>query len=188
MPWYFILLLLFALLRITELRLSRRHQVKLLAEGGRKMTEPTYPLMVGVHAGLLLGSAVEVWWLERPFVAPLGWTMLVLLVSCLSGRLWVWRSLGQQWNTQVMTSTRAIIDSGPYRYVRHPNYTIVIVEMCALPLVHSAYLTALLCSTLNALVLQQRLHIEEAALLTRPEYRRKMAGKPRFLPALRQGR
>lgn len=188
MYWYFVLLFVFALLRIAELLVSRRHQVRLLAEGGQKVTEPMYPLMVGVHTSLLLGSAVEVWLFARPFVALLGWAMLALLALCVIGRIWVWRSLGQQWNTQIMTSTRAIIDTGPYRYVRHPNYTIVIVEMFALPLVQSAYLTACVCSALNAVVLQQRLRLEEAALLTRPAYRRTMASKPRFLPIFLRGR
>jgi methyltransferase len=182
MDWYFVLLLVFALLRITELIVSRRHQVQLLAEGGQKVAEPTYPLMVGVHTSLLLGSAVEVWLFARPFVALLGWAMLALLALCVIGRIWVWRSLGQQWNTQIMTSARAIIATGPYRYVRHPNYTIVIVEMFALPLVHSAYVTACVCSALNAVVLQQRICLEEAALLQKPAYRRTMASKPRFLP------
>jgi methyltransferase len=109
--------------------------------------------------------------------------MLGLLVCCVAGRVWVWRSLGTQWNTQVIASPRPIIHSGPYHYVRHPNYTIVIVEMFALPLVHSAYVTAGGCSALNALVLSQRIRLEEAALLTREDYRRTMAGKPRLLPA-----
>ena len=184
MYWYFVLLFVFAALRIAELLVSRRHQVQLLAEGGQKVAEPTYPLMVGVHTSLLLGSAVEVWLFGRPFVALLGWTMLVLLALCVIGRIWVWRSLGQQWNTQIMTSARAIIDTGPYRYVRHPNYTIVIVEMFALPLVHSAYVTACVCSALNAVVLQQRICLEEAALLQKPAYRHTMASKPRFFPTI----
>ncbi len=188
MVWYFALLLGFAMLRIIELQVSRRHQARLLAEGGRKVSEPMYPLMVGVHTSLFFGSALEVWELNRPFLPLLGWPMLTLLVLCVLGRIWVWRSLGPQWNTQIITSPHAVIDAGPYRYLRHPNYTIVIVEMFALPLVHSAYLTAFVCSALNAFVLQRRICLEEAALLMRPEYRRKMANKPRFLPALSRGR
>ena len=110
--------------------------------------------------------------------------MLVLLALCLVGRIWVWRSLGEQWNVQIVTSARPIVDSGPYRYVRHPNYTIVIVEMFALPLVHSAYVTALVCSVANALVLRERIRREETVLFARPEYMTKMAAKPRFLPLL----
>jgi methyltransferase len=138
--------------------------------------------MVGVHAGLLVACALEVWLCQRPFLPALGWPMLVLLAVCLAGRVWVWCSLGEQWNVQIMVSAHPVVDTGPYRYVRHPNYTVVIVEVVALPLVHSAILTALVFSALNAGVLWQRLRHEEAVLATRPEYQTKMGAKPRFLP------
>jgi len=186
--WYFALLGAVALLRVAELRLSRRHQIRLLATGGKKVAEPFYPLMVVLHAGLFVASALEVWLCQRPFVPVLGFPMLGLLGLCLAGRIWVWRSLGEQWNAQVVVSTQPVVDWGPYRYVRHPNYCIVIVEMGALPLVHSAYLTAVIFSALNAAILRQRIRREEAALLTRPEYLAKMGTKPRFLPALLRDR
>jgi methyltransferase len=182
--WYFALLVGVALLRVAELRFSRHHQVQLLAAGGKKVAEPFYPLMVVVHAGLFVASALEVWLYQRPFVPVLGLPMLSLLALCLAGRIWVWHSLGEQWNVQVVISTQPVVDWGPYRYVRHPNYCIVIVEMFALPLVHSAYFTAVVFSALNALILWQRMGREEAALFTRPEYRAKMGMKPRFVPAL----
>jgi len=183
--WYLALLAGVAILRIIELWFSAQHQTRLLAEGATKIHEPFYPLMVGVHVGLLVASPLEVWICQRPFLPWLGWPMLVLLGGCLAGRVWVWRSLGEQWNVQVVKSQRAIIDSGPYRYVRHPNYTIVIVEMFALPLVHTAYLTALICSILNATALWQRIRHEEAALFARPDYAAKMGMKPQFLPTWR---
>jgi methyltransferase len=186
--WYLALLASFASLRVIELRFSAHHQVRLFADGATKFPEPLYPLMVCVHAGLFMASALEVMLCKRPFVPLLGWSMLVLLSLCLMGRVWVWRSLGEQWNTQIVISSRPVVDSGPYRYVRHPNYTIVIVEMFALPLVHSAYLTAPLFSVLNAVVLWQRIRREEAALFTRPEYVAKMGMKPRFFPTLIRGR
>jgi methyltransferase len=188
MFWYLALLTGFGLLRLAELIVSTRHQALLLREGGAKIPEQTYLLMVAVHAGLFIGSACEVWWFKRPFLPMLGWVMLLLLALCVAGRLWVWQSLGEQWNTQIMTTARPIIVTGPYRYVRHPNYTIVIIEMCALPLVHSAYLTAFLCSALNALVLWRRLRLEESVLLIRLDYCLMMAGKPRFLPTLSRRR
>jgi len=186
--WYFALLGGFACLRLVELGVSLRHQTRLLAEGGEKVPEPFYPLMVGIHAGLFIASGLEVWLCERSFVPLLGWSMLTLLGLCLAGRVWVWRSLGEQWNVQIVVSARPVVDTGPYRYVRHPNYTIVISEMFALPLVHSAYFTALVCSTLNAGILWQRIRYEEGALSARPEYVAKMGAKPRFLPALSRGR
>lgn len=180
--WYLVLLVVVAGFRMTELWFSIQHQTRLFAEGAIKIHEPCYPLMVGVHVGLLVASPVEVWIGQRPFLPWLGWPMLILLGSCLVGRVWIWHSLGEQWNVQVVKSQRPIIDSGPYHYVRHPNYTIVIIEMFALPLVHSAYGTALLCSLVNAGILRQRIQHEEAALFTHPEYAAKMGAKPRFLP------
>ena len=186
--WYFVLLTSVALLRLTELWFSARHQTRLLNEGGKKILEPLYPFMVSIHTGLFVSSALEVWLYNRPFLPLLGWPMLTLLGLCLVGRVWVWHSLGEQWNVQIVVSPRPVVDTGLYRYVRHPNYTIVIVEMFALPLVHSAYLTALIFSLLNALVLWQRIRYEEGALCARPEYVAKMGGKPRFFPALMRGR
>jgi methyltransferase len=138
--------------------------------------------MVFTHVSVFVVSALEVWLGQRPFIPLLGWSMLILLGLCLSGRVWVSRSLGEQWNVQIVTSEHPIVDTGPYRYVRHPNYTIVIIEMFALPLVHSAYLTALACSVLNTIVLRVRIQREEAALFMRPDYSVKMASKPRFFP------
>jgi len=188
MAWYFLLLVGLALLRIVELRISHRHQKRLLAENGRLIMEPIYPVMVITHVMLFLGSAVEVWGLERAFLPLLGWPMMCLLAVCLIGRVWVWRSLGEQWSTQVMASMRPVVDTGPYRYVRHPNYTIVIVEMFVIPLIHTAYLTACLCSVLNGFVLCARIRVEEAVLSSRPDYVVKMAKKPRFLPVCGGGR
>ncbi len=186
--WYFILLLGFVALRLVELGFSAQHQATLLAEGGTKLREPFYPLMIAVHLGLFVGSALEVSFCGRPFILWVGGPMLILLALCLGGRTWVWRSLGEQWNVQILSSSRPIVDIGPYRYVRHPNYTIVIVEMLALPLVHSAYVTAVLCSVVNALVLRERIRHEEAALFARAEYEVKMGSKPRFLPLSMRGR
>jgi methyltransferase len=183
--WYLTLLAGVTVVRVIELRFSTQHQTRLFAEGATKIHEPLYPLMVGVHVSLLVASPLEVWVGQRPFIPWLGWPMLVLLGGCLAGRVWVWRSLGEQWNTQIVNSRRPIIDSGPYRYVRHPNYTIVIIEMFALPLVHTAYLTALICSIVNTFILQHRVHHEEVTLFARPDYATKMGTKPRFLPACR---
>lgn len=185
---YCALLVGVALLRVAELWLSRHHQRYLLAGGGRKVVEPLYPVMVALHAGLFLSSALEVWWCKRPFVPVLGWSMLAVLGLCMAGRIWVWRSLGEQWNVQIMISPRPVVDWGPYHYVRHPNYSIVIIEMFTLPLVHSAYLTVVFFSLLNGLVLWQRIRHEEAALFMRPDYGEKMGTKPRLLPVLGRGR
>src|SRR2546425_10676984 len=105
--WYFALLSGFACLRLVELGVSLRHQTRLLAEGGEKVPEPFYPLMVGIHAGLFIASGLEVWLCERPFVPLLRWSMLTLLGLCLARRVGGRRSLGEQWNVQVVGWARA---------------------------------------------------------------------------------
>ncbi len=187
-PWYLVLLCGFATLRLVELWFSARHRAHLLAAGGRQVREPFYPLMVCVHVGLFCACAFEVVVHDRPALPWLAGCMLTVLALCLLGRVWVWRSLGTQWSVRLIASPLPVIDTGPYRYVRHPNYTIVIAEFFALPLAHSAYLTALGFSLLNAFVLWHRLRLEEAVLSSRPEYIATMGGKPRFLPAFIRGR
>jgi methyltransferase len=95
------------------------------------------------------------------------------------------RTLGDHWNVQVMDSTRlGVVTSGPFRFVRHPNYAAVFAEMLSLPLIHMAWITALAGSLAHIGVLSQRLSTEERVLFANPDYRAAMAGKPRFLPGL----
>lgn len=185
--WYLVLLCGYAGLRLLELWISARHRRHLLAAGGRQIAEPFYPLMVCTHVGLFPACVFEVWGYARPVPPWLAGSMLTVLVLCLLGRIWIWHSLGPQWNVRIVTAPLPVVDSGPYRYVRHPNYTIVIAEFLAVPLVHSAYVTALVFSLLNAFVLWHRVRAEEAVLFSRPDYGGKMGGKPRFLPRWGRG-
>ncbi|MCS6925950.1 MAG: hypothetical protein NZ578_08630 [Candidatus Binatia bacterium] len=186
--WYLALLCGYAGLRLFELWVSARHRRQLLAAGGQHIGEPFYPLMVCIHAGVFPACALEVVVCDRPVLPWLAGSMLTVLALCLLGRIWIWQSLGIQWNVGIVASPLPVVDSGPYRYVRHPNYTIVIAEFLALPLVHSAYVTALVCSLLNAFVLWHRVRLEEAVLFSRPDYVAKMGEKPRFLPRWDRGR
>ena len=100
-------------------------------------------------------------------------------------RWWVIRTLGEHWNVQVMDSTKlGVITTGPFRYVRHPNYAAVFVEMIALPLIHTAWITALAGAIAHVLVLALRLSTEERVLFANPDYAAAMSSKPRFLPGL----
>ena len=100
-------------------------------------------------------------------------------------RWWVIRTLGDHWNVQVMDSTSlGVITSGPFRFVRHPNYAAVFAEMIALPLIHTAWITALVGAIGHIAVLARRLSTEERVLFANPAYRAAMSNKPRFLPGL----
>src|SRR5262249_6814947 len=127
--------------------------------------------------------------LRRPFIPLLGSAMCLLVLLANGVRWWVIRTMGSHWNVQVMDSVElGVVTTGPFRAVRHPNYVAVFVELAALPLVHTAWLTSILGSAAHAWVLSERLAVEEAVLLRNPEYRSAMAGKPRFFPALRRER
>jgi methyltransferase len=121
--------------------------------------------MVVLHTGLLVGCLVEVFALDRPFIPALGWPMLAIVIAAQGLRWWCITSLGRQWNTRVIVVPGAQrINGGPYRLMPHPNYVAVVAEGIALPLVHSAWITALTFTVLNALLLSRRISIENSAL------------------------
>ncbi len=174
-----------AALRLAELILSRQHQRELAERGVRKIAEPYFPWMVLVHIGVLGGAAMEVVHLKRSFYPVLGGVMGLVFVCSNLMRWWVIRTLGAHWNVQVMDSARlGVVTGGPYRYVRHPNYAAVFAELIALPMIHTAWLTALAGAAGQIFVLWQRLTVEEPVLMANPAYREAMAHKPRFLPRL----
>jgi methyltransferase len=182
---FLLLLAAVAALRIGELVVSRRHQRVLAERGVRQVAEPGFHWMVLAHVGVLGGAALEVVLLNRPFHPVLAAAAGAVFVGANLVRLWVIRALGAHWNVRVMDSARlGVVVRGPYRYVRHPNYAAVFAELIALPMVHTAWLTALLGAAGQILVLSRRLAVEEAVLMSDPGYRSAMANKPRFLPGL----
>jgi methyltransferase len=179
------LLLAVGLLRIFELRVSHRHQQQMMAHGATKVNEPGFRWIVFLHTALLVGAALEVVLLRRPFIPVLSAVMLFIFLAANGVRLWVVRTMGKHWNVQVMNSmSLGVVTSGPFHFVRHPNYSAVFLEVFSLPLVHAAWITALLGSIAYAVTISQRIALEENVLFTNPDYRAAMASKPRFLPGL----
>ncbi|HET9631025.1 MAG TPA: isoprenylcysteine carboxylmethyltransferase family protein [Terrabacter sp.] len=164
--WLFTaLVLLVGLERLAELVVSKRHAAWALARGGVERGQSHYPAMVALHTGLLVGAVAEVWLAGRPFVPALGWTMLALVVLSQGLRWWCIATLGSQWNTRVVVVPGLpLVRRGPYRLVPHPNYVAVVVEGLALPLVHSAWVTAVVFTILDAALLTVRIRCEDAAL------------------------
>lgn len=151
--------------RLVELSISRRHAAWAMARGGREYGATHFRWMKLLHGGLLVGCVGEVWLCRRPFIAQLGYPMLALVLLAQATRYWVVATLGPQWNTRVIVIPDApVITGGPYRYLRHPNYAAVVLEGVALPLVHTAYLTAAVFTLLNLNLLRVRIRCEEAAL------------------------
>ena len=179
------LLVAVAVLRLFELRVSRHHQEELIARGATKVNKPQFRWVVLVHTFVLIGAALEVVFLRRRFIPLLGAVMLALFLAANAVRLWVVLTMGQHWNVQVMDSTRlGVVTSGPFRFVRHPNYAAIFVEMFSLPLIHTAWITAVVGLVGYAGAISQRIAVEERVLFANPDYRSAMAGKPRFLPGL----
>jgi methyltransferase len=170
--------------RLVELRLSRRHQRELAAGGAAPLREPVFPAMVALHTAILAGAVLETLLLARPFAPELAIPAVTLVVLANALRFWVIATLGVQWNVRVVASTpsRGVVTGGPYRFVRHPNYVAVFVELAALPLVHGAWLTAIAGALLHAGVLYRRVGLEESVLMADESYRRAFDRKPRFLP------
>jgi|SRR5215831_18346462 len=182
---FLVLLVAVATLRIVELRISKRHQIQIVRSGGSKVADPKFLWMVLLHTAVLIGAAVEVVFLSRPFLPALALISFALFLFANAIRWWVIRTLGEHWNVEVMDSTKlGVVTTGPFRYVRHPNYAAVFLEMFFLPLIHSAWITAVAGSLAHAVVLSARLSTEEKVLFSDPSYREAMASKPRFVPGL----
>ncbi|MBN6050975.1 hypothetical protein JYK22_03425 [Nonomuraea sp. RK-328] len=169
MLWYLTLILLVGLERLAELRLARRNARWSLERGGVVTGQGHYTWMVALHTGLLAGAPLEVALADRPFLPVLGWPMLALVVAAQALRWWCITALGPRWNTQVIVVPGLpLVTRGPYRFgwLRHPNYVAVVVEGAALPLVHTAWITALAFTVLNAVLMVVRIRCENAALAT----------------------
>jgi len=165
--WYVVLIAAVALERVAELRLSLRHAAWALDRGGIETGRGHYPPMVVLHTALLAGALVEVAVAHRPWIPVLGWTMLAVVAAAQALRWWCIATLGVRWNTRVIVVPGlALVTTGPYRFLRHPNYVAVVAEGVALPLVHTAWVTATVFTVLNAWLLTVRLRCENRALAT----------------------
>src|ERR1700722_19000824 len=186
---YISLLVLVGIGRLAELGISRRNQRRLEKQGVRKIPEPHFRWMVLLHGGVLVCAGAEVLFLHRPLIPALAIPMLALFVLSNFLRWWVIRILAGHWNVEVMESSRVgVVTSGPYRWVRHPNYVGVVAEVFSLPMIHTAWITAIAGTLGYLLILRSRIQVEDGALMANPVYPLTMRGKPRFFPRMFNGR
>jgi len=152
--------------RLAELVVSARNARWSFARGGRESGRGHFPAMVALHTGLLVACVVEAALADRPFLPWLGWPALVVVLASQALRWWCISVLGPRWNTRVIVVPGLpLVRRGPYRLLSHPNYVAVVAEGVALPLVHTAWVTALLFTVLNAVLLGRfRIPAEERAL------------------------
>jgi len=157
---------LLALQRIYELGLSRRNEAVIRARGGREHATWQMPLMKALHAGWFIAMLIEVHGLHRPFLPGLSLLALLTLLAGQSLRYAAILSLQWRWTVKVMTLPGLpSVQTGIYRYLRHPNYLGVVLEILATPLLHTAYVTATVFSLADALLLSARIRAEDRALL-----------------------
>jgi methyltransferase len=162
---YVVLVLAVAVQRLTEVRLSRRQEAALKARGGVEHAREQVRVMVVLHASWLVASIAEVVALDRPFNPTVAGVALVALLLGQALRYAGRRALGDRWTVTVVTVADApLVATGLYRYLSHPIYLGVALEIAALPMVHSAWLTAIVFSAANGVVLVWRIRAEERAL------------------------
>ncbi len=182
--WAFVAVLLATgVMRLVELAVSVR---RMRARPDAVVEERwLFPAMAALHAGLVLLPIAEVVLFARTFVPWLGVAAAVVLVLATALRVWTLSTIGRSWNVRVVRPPEdGIATTGPYAYIRHPNYLVVVLEILALPLLHTAWLSAIVLSAWNALVLAHRIRTEETALAQSPGWRAAMGDKARFLPGI----
>ncbi len=146
--------------RLGELACARRNERQLLAEGGVEHGAGHYPLIVGLHVAWLASLLLQV-----PPETPVRWPYLMAFLVVQGGRAWVMASLGRRWTTRVIVVPgRPPVRSGPYRFLKHPNYLVVAAEIALLPLAFGAWRIAVVYSALNAALLMHRIRVENRAL------------------------
>ena len=162
-PWRDAILALVAVQRVAELAWSRRNVGRLLARGGIEHGRGHYPLLVVVHVAWFLAMLT---WVPRD--AGIDVWMLGIYVVLQGLRIWTMASLGEYWTTRIVSVPDApLVRGGPYRFLRHPNYIVVMGEIVVLPLVFGALWIAAAFAVLNGTVLAWRIAVEEAALKNR---------------------
>jgi methyltransferase len=156
---------LLALQRLFELRKSEQHRRQILMRGGREHGASHFPYMALLHTLWLVAIPLEVWLFDRPASMPVAIAAGVFFLGGQVLRMLAMHELGERWCARIMTlPNRPPVTKGIFRFLRHPNYTGVVLEIASAPMLHMAYLTAIIFSLLNAWLLVVRIRAEEKAL------------------------
>jgi methyltransferase len=180
---YLLIVAALAAERVVELALSARNRKLALAAGAIECGRDHYLFMSAFHVLFLLALVSEKVWLRHPFPPVIGWIAVGGAVAAQALRYWAVVTLGARWNTRIIIFPNAApVTAGPYRYLRHPNYLAVIIEMACVPMIGGCWLTAMVFSLGNAVLLTVRIREEEKSL--GKNYARTMGSLPRLFPSL----
>ena len=171
--------------RMIELRISDRHKAEILKRGGQEYGDNLMGAVKVLQVSWWIAMIAEVWYLDRPFIPVLAAVSLTATIAGQILRYLSMQALEWRWTLPIMTVPgMPIVTSGLYRYLRHPNWLGVILEIAFLPLIHSAYVTAIAFSLANAWLMSKRIQTEERALSENTNYAAAFADKPRFIPII----
>jgi methyltransferase len=168
--------------RVVEVIIANKNANWVKSQGGYEVGKEHYKYIVALHGMFFLSLLLEITVATKEFML---WSFVPLAIFLVAqiGRVWALSSLGRFWNTRIMILPGAkVIAKGPYRYLRHPNYAIVITELACLPLVFQAYWTAIVFTILNAIILTTRIQVEERALEEATNYQEVFQKRKRFIP------
>jgi methyltransferase len=180
---YLIILALIAGERIFELILSWRNARWAFARGAVEVKQRHYAFMVAFHSLFLISCATESVLRQRTFPAIVAWGALAFAVLAQALRYSAVWTLGHRWNTKVIVQPgEEPVTTGLYRWIRHPNYLAIVLEMVAIPMIRGAWIVALVFSVVNLALLAVRISVEERGL--GEAYAKAFASRPRFIPKL----
>lgn len=167
--------------RVLELLIAKRNELRMKQKGAIEFGQSHYPFIVSVHSLFFVSLILEVTLFHKHLTQ--NWSIfLVLFFIAQFGRIWALTSLGTFWNTKIIVLPEAdIVKKGPYKFVKHPNYIIVAIELIVIPLLFQAFMTAIIFTILNAIILSIRIPAEERALKSLTEYKEAFAkGSPQI--------
>ena len=171
--------------RMIEVGISDRNKSKILQQGGREHGDNLLGAVKVLQVSWWIAMMVEVWYLDRPFIPVLAVIAIAATIAGQVLRYLSMQALQWRWTLPIMTVPgMPVVKSGLYRYLRHPNWLGVILEIAFLPLIHSAYVTAIAFSLANAWLMSRRIQTEERALAENTNYEIAFAQKPRFIPVI----
>ena len=185
---FYLLFAVIAIQRLVELFIAKSNEKWMKGHGGIEYGQKHYKFMIGIHLLFFVSLLLEETFGEKTLNSY--WLILfVLFLVTQAGRIWVIASLGRFWNTKIIVVPQAeVIAKGPYKYIKHPNYFIVTVELLIIPLMFNAYWTLFTFAFLNQLILSIRIPLEERALTEATDYLQVHDGKKRFIPLAKKGK